>query len=530
MDVYLSLRQCVQIGWSCHVTYCSIPAGQLHDGSPNHYYHPCVKRQNPQAHAFPQAPSVSHTRRARMAGMPKRKSSDDSARFRSLPSVDRILSDERVRALSARCSADTVVGLVREKLEAARRRIRAGDESPRLDEIVSGVVEGAEALLAPTLHPVINATGVIIHTNLGRAPLSEETLAAMTAVGRGYSNLEFDLEAGERGSRYVHLEEMLCRLTGAEAALAVNNNASAVLLTLSALAQGREVIVSRGQLVEIGGGFRIPDVMRQSGARLVEVGTTNRTYLDDYEAALSEDTAALMRVHASNFRVVGFTESVPLPDLARLARQHGLLLIDDLGSGCLLDTTGLDLTPEPTPQESLASGADVALFSGDKLLGGPQAGIIVGRRDIVAVLRRHPLARAMRMDKASIAGLAATLGHYLRGEAFEKVPVWRMIAAPLDALGRRARRWARAVGAQAAVVEGRSMVGGGSLPEEGLPTRLLAIPSRPRLTAEVMARRLRAHRPPVIPRIERDTLLLDPRTVDPRKDRVVLEALRDALS
>jgi L-seryl-tRNA(Ser) seleniumtransferase len=465
-----------------------------------------------------------------MTTMPKRKSTDDSARLRSLPSVDRMLSDERIRALSTRCAADTVVDLVREELEATRGRIRAGEEPPGFAQIAAAIVGRAEALLEPTLHPVVNATGVIIHTNLGRAPLSDETLAAMAAVGRGYSNLEFDLDAGERGSRYVHLEEMLRRLTGAEAAMAVNNNASAVLLTLSALAQGREVIVSRGQLVEIGGGFRIPDVIRQSRACLVEVGTTNRTYLEDYEATIGEDTAALMRIHASNFRIVGFTDSVPLPDLARLAHQRGLLLIDDIGSGCLLDTTPFGLAAEPTPQESLKAGADVTLFSGDKLLGGPQAGIIVGRQAVLAALRHHPLARAMRMDKASIAGLAATLSHYVRGEAIEKVPVWHMITAPTEALGRRARRWARAVGADAAVVEGRSMVGGGSLPEEGLPTRLLAIRSHPRLSAEVVARRLRAHRPPVIPRIERDTLLLDPRTVDPREDRVVERALRAALS
>jgi L-seryl-tRNA(Ser) seleniumtransferase len=449
--------------------------------------------------------------------------------YRDLPSVDRVLADERVRALSAEYSGDTVVALVREELDAARLAVGRGDAAPALDAIVVAIEQRARAALAPTLRPVVNATGVIIHTNLGRAPLSDEALEAMTAVAQGYSNLEFDLEEGERGSRHVHLEEQLRRLTGAEAALAVNNNASAVLLALSALAMHREVIISRSQLVEIGGGFRIPDVMAESGAFLVEVGTTNRTYLRDYEEAITEDTAALMRVHASNFKVIGFTASVSIAELAQLARERNLRLIDDLGSGCLLDTTRFGLPPEPTPQESVAAGADLALFSGDKLLGGPQAGIIAGRREPVERLRRHPLARAVRLDKASIAGLSATLNHYLKDEALEKVPVWRMIAMPLDAIARRARRWARAAGLGASVVDGRSMVGGGSLPEEGLPTKLVAISSTPGRSAEALARRLRGHDPPVVGRIEREALLLDPRTIHPREDRIVIEALRSAL-
>ncbi len=450
-------------------------------------------------------------------------------RYRDLPSVDRVLTDERVRALSARYSGDTVVALVREELAAAREAVGRGETAPELDAIVATLEQRARSALQPTLRPVVNATGVIIQTNLGRAPLSNAALAAMAAVGRGYSNLEFDLEAGERGSRHAHLEEQVRRLTGAEAALAVNNNASAVLLALSALASGREVVISRGQLVEIGGGFRIPDVMAQSGARLVEVGTTNRTYLRDYEAAINDETAALMRVHASNFKLVGFTASAGVEELARLARERGLALIDDLGSGCLLDTTRFGLAPEPTPQESLAAGAGLVLFSGDKLLGGPQAGIIAGRRELVERLRRDPLARALRMDKASIAGLAATLTHYLKDEAPEQVPVWQMIATPPDAIARRARRWARAAGHGAATVDGQSMVGGGSLPEEGLPTKLLALPAAEGRSAEALSRRLREHDPPVVARIERDTVLLDPRTVHPREDRVVLAALRWAL-
>ena len=451
--------------------------------------------------------------------------------FRDLPSVDRVLSQERVRALSAEYSGDTVVALVREELAAAREAITSGGSAaPALETIVSAVEQRARSSLRPSLRPVINATGVIIHTNLGRAPLSDETLAAMTEAARGYSNLEFDVEAGERGSRHVHLEEQLRRLTGAEAAFAVNNNAAAVLLALAALATGREVIISRGQLVEIGGGFRIPDVMSESGAYLMEVGTTNRTYLRDYESAITDLTAALMRVHASNFKVVGFTASVSIGELAELARERELLLIDDLGSGCLLDTTRFGLPAEPTPQESIAAGADLALFSGDKLLGGPQAGIIAGRREAVDRLRRHPLARALRMDKATIAGLAATLEHYLKDEALEKIPVWRMIGEPIGAVTRRARRWAKGAGHGATTVDGLSMVGGGSLPEEGVATKLTAIPSQADRSAETLARRLRANEPPVIGRIDHDTLLLDPRTVQPREDGVVVAALRAALA
>lgn len=447
--------------------------------------------------------------------------------YRILPSVDRLLADERLRALSNGDVAPVVTELVRQALEAAREAIADGRGAPTEDQIVENVLGLAETVFQPSLRPVINATGVIIHTNLGRAPLSEETIAAMAAVSRGYSNLEFELEPGERGSRYVHLESVLQQLTGAEAAIAVNNNASALLLALSALPVGREVIISRGQAVEIGGGFRIPDVMRQSGARLVEVGTTNRTYLRDYESAITPDTVAIIRVHASNFRIIGFTESPSMQDLARLAHEHGLLLMDDIGSGCLLDVTGFGLAREPTVLESLAAGADLVLFSGDKLLGGPQAGIIVGRSEFVEQLRRQPLARAVRMDKSSIAGLNATLLHYLRGEALAKVPVWRMISTSLGEIEHRAKRWSRAIGAPARVVEGRSMIGGGSLPEESLPTKLVAIAGDGAYLSD-LARCLRTGNPPVVARIEHDTLLLDPRTVRPDEDRVLVVAVRAA--
>jgi L-seryl-tRNA(Ser) seleniumtransferase len=362
----------------------------------------------------------------------------------------------------------------------------------------------------------------------------------MALVASGYSNLEFDLDEGERGSRYTHLEPALRQLTGAEAAIAVNNNASALLLVLSVFAEQRakdepprEVIISRGQAVEIGGGFRIPDVMAQSGVRLVEVGTTNRTYLRDYERAITPQTAAIMRVHTSNFRVVGFTKAPSLQDLGRVAHEHGLALLDDLGSGCLLETAQFGLAAEPTVAQSLAAGADVCMFSGDKLLGGPQAGIIAGRGDLVEAARRHPLARAVRLDKTTIAGLHATLLHYLRGEALTEVPVWRMIAAPVEEIEARAKRWKRSLGSRAKVVDGRSMVGGGSLPEESLPTKLVSIASRGAgkgAWVTNLARRLRTSEPPVMGRIESDALLLDPRTVAPAEDAELVAAVKRALA
>jgi L-seryl-tRNA(Ser) seleniumtransferase len=450
-------------------------------------------------------------------------------RYRRLPSVDRLLQDAALRRVAAELGATTAADAARAELAQRRSDLAVADNDVSFEEIVAAAAERAYAGLQSSLRRVINATGVIIHTNLGRAPLSDATIAAMAAAGRGYSNLEFDLEAGERGSRYDHLENLICRVTGADAAIAVNNNAAALLLTLSTLAAGREVVISRGQLVEIGGGFRIPDVMAQSGATLVEVGTTNRTYARDYEAAIRDATVALMRVHASNFRVIGFVAAAGLEELGRLAHERGLLLLDDLGSGCLLDTQAHGLAPEPTPQSSLAAGADLVLFSGDKLLGGPQAGIIAGRRDLIAQLRRHPLARALRLDKATIAGLNATLLHYLKGEAEREVPVWRMIATPVAALNERALGWVKGVNSKCEVVDGRSMIGGGSLPEETLPTRLLAIATADGAALESLARRLRLGTTPVVGRVEHGRLLLDPRTVDARDDDELVGLLNAAL-
>jgi L-seryl-tRNA(Ser) seleniumtransferase len=451
--------------------------------------------------------------------------------FRRLPSVDSVLADERFKQLGEVYPHILLVNLVRQQLERERLDIAAGNPVSSFTDIVDSICVQVQALESPGLRPVINATGVILHTNLGRAPLSPEAAAAMDVVAKGYSNLEFDLDSGVRGSRQVHVESLLCQLTGAEAALVVNNNASAVLLGLTALARRKEVIVSRGQAVEIGGGFRIPDVMRQSGAKLIEVGTTNCTYLGDYEQAISPRTVALMRVHSSNFRLIGFTSEVDFGDLVALANRNNLPVLDDLGSGCFLDTTQFGLAPEPMVQQSVALGAGLTFFSGDKLVGGPQAGIIVGKRQFMDKLRKHPLARAVRIDKIRLAGLVATLVHYLKGEAATEIPVWRMISAPLAEIDRRAKQWAQALGDLAQVVEGETMIGGGSLPGGTLPTRLVAIgDKKDRNVAQMLSRKLRSQELPVIGRISEDVLLLDPRSVLPEEDDMVLKVLRDLVS
>ncbi len=438
--------------------------------------------------------------------------------FRDLPSIDALL--RAGHDLVGRYGHARTVEALRQAVEAARQALLSGGSIPGVDALLAQ----AEARLAreaqPSLRPVINATGVIIHTNLGRAPLSAAALAAIQAVAAGYSTLEYDLEAGARGQRDTHIERILREVTGAPAGMVVNNNAAGVLLALSALAAGRQAIISRGQLIEIGGAFRIPDVMRQSGAQMVEVGTTNRTRLEDYANAITPETALIVRAHPSNFRVVGFTESVPLDALTTLAHARGLPVLDDLGSGALLDTGAFGLAHEPTVQESLSAGADLVLFSGDKLLGGPQAGVLVGRADLIERLRRHPLARAIRPDKLALAALAATLEHYRRGEALEQIPVWRMISLSPDAIRARAERWAAAV--PGAIVPAESTVGGGSLPGETLPTWAFA----PRVAQpNVAADRLRRADPPVIARVADDRLLLDPRTVLPEQDDALISAL-----
>ncbi len=445
--------------------------------------------------------------------------------FRMLPAVDTLLTSPTGAALSARYGRAATVDTLRTVLDQARAALRSGElPTTDADSLLDRAAVALYRQFAPSLRPVINATGIIIHTNLGRAPLSDDAQAALIGVAAGYSTLEYDLAAGQRGSRLTHPASALTALTGAEAALVVNNNAAAVLLMLSALAKERDVLISRGQLIEIGGGFRIPDVLAQSGARLVEVGATNKTRLSDYERALTPATAAILRAHASNFKQIGFVEVTPLDELAALAQRRGVLLIDDLGSGALLDTAAYGLDHEPTISESVAAGADLIAFSGDKLLGGPQAGIIVGKAALIETLKRHPLARAVRADKLTIAALVATLDHYRKGEALTHIPVWRIIATPLDQLRATAARWAEAVGGD--VVTGESMVGGGSLPGATLPTVLLALTPP---NADTFAAKLRAADPPVIARIADGRVLFDPRTVFPAQTEDLLRAVRSAL-
>jgi L-seryl-tRNA(Ser) seleniumtransferase len=453
--------------------------------------------------------------------------------LRRLPAVDRLLNHLSGSVLLNQYGRSLTVEALRTALDDARQHLLTqGSEAPSDALLIDHARALLEDWLAPTLRPVINATGIIIHTNLGRAPLSDAAIEAVRGAAGGYSTLEYDLESGKRGSRSVHAEVLLQRITGAEAALVVNNNASAVLLALTALArpsaefpQGRGVIVSRGQLVEIGGGFRMPDVMAQSGARLVEVGTTNRTHLPDYERAISADTGVILRVHRSNFAIVGFTTEPTIEELSTLAKQHNLVSVDDVGSGALLNTADFGLAPEPTVQASLQAGVDLVMFSGDKLLGGPQGGILVGSAAVIDRLKRHPLTRALRPDKLCLAALSATLTHYLKGEALKCVPIWRMISAPLTEIEARARRWAERIseiGLVCEVIEGRSAVGGGSLPGETLPTLLLAVTAA---SPDAAAARLRAADPPVIARIESDRLLFDPRTVLDREENDLLKAL-----
>lgn len=446
--------------------------------------------------------------------------------LRRLPSVDSLLLSPAALNLVNAYGRELVLEALRTELETVRQAIIAGRrQAPMNALILQEAREWLEEQLAPTLRPVINATGVIVHTNLGRAPLSEAALRAIAEVAQGYSNLEYALDEGERGSRFGHAAEYLRRLTGAEDALVMNNNAAAVMLMLSALCRGKEVIISRSQLIEIGGGFRVPDVMKQSGARLVEVGTTNRTYLHDYTGAIGEETGALLVAHHSNFKIVGFTSEPTLAELGEAAHAHGVPLLYDQGSGALLDTARFGLDSEPTVQAALAAGADVVAFSGDKLLGGPQAGILCGSKALIEKMRSHPLARALRPDKLCLAGLAATLRHYLLQEAEKKVPVWRMIAMPLNEIQAMAEAWVSRLheaNVLATAVEGVSTVGGGSAPGSRLATWLVVI-DHPQV--EALVQRLRRQEPAIIARIHDNRVLVDPRTVAEAQAETLLEAL-----
>jgi L-seryl-tRNA(Ser) seleniumtransferase len=448
------------------------------------------------------------------------------SRLSSLPAVEQLLQTPRAAGLSESYGRPLTLTAIRETLDDLRGKLRSDAEYPAspVDAILSQAEVRLVAWTTPSLSAVINATGVILHTNLGRAPLSHAAMAAMAGIATGYSNLEINLDTGKRGDRFRHVESNLRTLTGAEAALVVNNNASAVLLVLTALAAKKRVIIARSQLVEIGGGFRMPDVMKQSGAKLVEVGTTNKVRLSDYAAEFVNATLVI-RVHRSNFKMVGFTADPELKDIARAAHDAGLLVVDDLGSGALLDTARYGMVHEPTVQESRAAGADIICFSGDKLVGGPQSGIIVGKSDSIERLRRHPLARAVRADKTCLAGLIATLGHYLKNEAEREIPVWRMISTPVEELRRRAETWAEALGA-GEVRPGASTLGGGSVPGETMPTYLLSLEVR---KPDHFLQRLRMQHPPIIARTEKDRILLDPRTVRAEEEAPLMRGLRSLL-
>jgi L-seryl-tRNA(Ser) seleniumtransferase len=447
--------------------------------------------------------------------------------LRALPSVHQVLEQGEAQALIAVHGRALVLFAVQRALDEERSSGAIAESPARMARIEALVGE----LRRPRLRPVINATGVVLHTNLGRAPMAAAAATAAAGIAGRYSTLEFDPRTGRRGRRHDLVAESLRYLTGAEAAAVVNNCAAAVLLMLTALAKGKEVIVGRGELVEIGGGFRMPDVMRLSGARLVEVGTTNRTRPEDYGAAITPKTVAILKVHASNFQVVGFTESVEIGALARVAKQHGVLLLHDLGSGSLLDTTGYGLAAEPRIQDSLRAGTDLLACSGDKLLGGPQAGLLLGRAEVVDRVMKHPLARAVRVDKLTLAALTATLDLYLT-QSVAELPIWSMLGASAEAMAARARTWQVRLmerGIKVDVVPAESTVGGGSLPGERLPTIALAITPGTGGAADLL-RRLREHEPPVIGRIEQERVLLDPRTVLPDEDDALLDAVVAALA
>ena len=470
--------------------------------------------------------------------------------FRLIPAIDQLRQRGAVRALEAQFGAAATVTALREAASTVRSAIAGGDLTLTDDDSVAGRIESTaasrlRAAFRPSLEPVINATGVIIHTNLGRAPLAAAAIDRVVEVARGYASLEYDLGRGARGRRDVHAEALLCRLTGAEAAVVVNNNAAATMIVLAALAAGREVIVSRGELVEIGGGFRVPDVMAQSGATLREVGTTNKTRARDYGAAITERTALILRVHPSNFRIEGFTERPSLQDLVALGRKFNIPVAEDLGSGYLpMGTDGgqTGVRPpsgppsdpltgiEPAVPNSVEAGVDVCCFSGDKLLGGPQAGVIVGRTAIVDRIRTHPLMRALRVDKMTYAALEATLAEYAAGRAAATIPVQRMLTMTADEIRIRADALVTDIGHlpgwRAELVAGMSAIGGGSAPGVELPTSLVAI-ARDGLTPDALEERLRRLTPPVIARIEHERLLLDLRTVTPEQDRRLTALLRE---
>ena len=457
--------------------------------------------------------------------------------MRMLPSVDKILQQDKIKKLLTEYPRWLVLKTAQIVVEEERRSILASDSDSlsedrfHLEYFSRKVSERISDVGQFSLKRVINATGVIVHTNLGRSLLNDDVLQNMATIASNFSNLEYDLKEGERGSRYSHVEEILCELTGAEAALVVNNNAGAVLLALSTIAGGREVIVSRGQLVEIGGSFRIPDVMRNSGARLVEVGTTNKTHLRDYREAIRDDTALLLKVHTSNFQVVGFTSEVKLEELVELGREHSLPVMEDLGSGCFIDLSKFGLSQEPTVQDAVKTGVDVVTFSGDKLLGGPQGGIILGSKEVVGKIKKNPLNRALRIDKLTLAAMESTLRVYMEGDAaMEKIPTLRMLTLPAEEIERRAKSLYRRLkkvntgNLEIEIWNDNSRAGGGALPLQDLPTKIIALKPM-NLSVEHLEEKFRRYNPPIITRIENDRLLFDVCTLQEGEPRIIEKAI-----
>jgi L-seryl-tRNA(Ser) seleniumtransferase len=453
--------------------------------------------------------------------------------LRSLPSIERLLARPAAERLSEVLSRDRVRDLLREILDEMREQIIGGQFQATnflIEEIERRLETRANASVQPSLKRVVNATGVIIHTNLGRAPMADEAIEAISEVASRYSNLEYDLSEGRRGARESHSQHLLARLAGSESAIVANNNAAAVLLVLNTLAEGGEVIVSRGELIEIGGSFRIPDVMAKSGARLREVGTTNRTRIQDYEQAINENTRLILRVHPSNYRIIGFTERPGVKEIADLAQRAGIWSFEDLGSGCLIDLAPYGVKDEPVVAQSLRAGITVVSFSGDKMLGGPQSGIIAGSRAVIDLVRKNPLMRAFRVDKMTYAALEATLRLYERGVAESEIPVIRAMARTRDGLSERARLFSDSIELMTGgrikitIEDGESVIGGGSAPEVKLPTVLVAIEDD-ELSASSIEQRLRGHRVPIITRTEHNRVLIDLRTVEPDEEAILLEAI-----
>ncbi len=468
--------------------------------------------------------------------MNKKKSVKESP-LRQIPSVDKLISAEGAEVLIGDYGRNVVVEAARTVLKELRLKMKKTKGSPlhkrelAQEAILKKIKEHLREKMSPSLTKAINATGVILHTGLGRAVLPREAQSGIKNVMEGYCTLATDIKTGQRGHRDVHLNDLLCELTGAEAANVVNNNAAATMLILNTMAKGKEVIVSRGQLVEIGGSFRLPEVMEASGAILKEIGTTNKTHLRDYTAAISEETGAMMRVHHSNYRILGFTEEPSVEELAELARKHNIPLIDDLGSGALVDLKDFGIETEPLVQRSIKAGVDVACFSGDKLIGGPQAGIIVGKASIIQRIRKNPLSRALRVGKLTIAGMEATLRLFLsREKLHDSHPVYRMFSLSLKEVEKRAKKVAKEFQSQIAdkseitIIDGGSQVGSGSVPVETIPTKLLRIKPAS-VSAENLARKLRHYKPPIFTRIQKDSVLFDFRTIQEDEDTIVSEAL-----